>query len=102
MGDIICIRNEAAARAEAAVDCVFTLVPNATARRKKFLASKILSMCFDEHHGHSMFRGITEDQLRYLIEPEMQCYFARLGRCPLMVWWSRAAQAMRMFYGDKE
>lgn len=106
MGDVIPIKNEAALKKEAArrvkvaLDCVYALLPEATPRRKKFLATWILDMVRNEHHG--LYRGITEEQLRYLTEPEMQCYFKRVGRCPLMVWWSRAAQAVRMYYGEKE
>ncbi len=100
MADVVSISNEAARRAKAALDCVSALAPEATPRRKKFLAMRILDMFRDERFGR--YKGITGAQLRYLAEPEMQCYFTRVGRCPLVVWWSRIAQAVRMFYGEKE
>jgi hypothetical protein len=100
VGDLVCISNETARRARAAVDCVYALAPDATPRRKEMLASKILSMCFDERHGFT--HGITEDQMKYLVEPEMlRDYYGRTGSFPLIVWWSRVAQAVRMFYREK-
>lgn len=92
---------EAARRASAALRCVDALVPDATPRRRKFLASKILSMCWDEAHGMGE-AGMTQWQAQELISPHMQCLEARRKRCPLLIFWGPIAREIRLFYGEKE
>ena len=69
---------EAARRAQVALKCVDSLLPDATPRRRRILASKILSMCWDERAG--FMRGMTQRQAQELISPHMQCLEAQLQR----------------------
>lgn len=94
MGDVVCISNEAARRARAALDCVYALVPDATPKRKELLAGEILSMCFDERHG--FMHEVTK-----VVEPATQRLYCRAGGCPLIAWWSRLVRTVRMLCGEK-
>jgi hypothetical protein len=91
---------EAMRRARVALRCVDSLLPEATPRRRRFLASKILSMCWDERAGFR--RGMTQWQAQELISPHMQCLEAQKERCPLLVFWEPISRSIRLFYGEKE
>jgi hypothetical protein len=88
---------EAMRRARVALRCVDSLLPEATPRRRRFLASKILSMCWDERAG--FMRGMTQWQAQALILPNMQCI---AKNCPELVFWEPIARSLNMFFHDEE
>ena len=84
---------EAARRARIALRCVDSLLPGATPQRRRRLASRILSMCWDEA------AGLTQWQARDLIVPNLQCI---AKNCPLCVFWEPISRSIRLFFGGKE
>jgi hypothetical protein len=88
---------DAARRVRVALRCVDLLLPEATPRRRRFLASKILSMMWRERAGFE--RGITQWQAQDLIAPNLQCI---AKDCPLCVFWEPIARSIRLFFGGKE
>jgi hypothetical protein len=84
---------EAARRAQVVLKCVDSLLPGATPQRRRRLASRILSMCWDDA------AGFTQAQAEDLIAPHLQC-IAR--NCPLCVFWEPISRSIRLFFDGKE
>lgn len=85
---------EAMRRAMVALECATSLLPPKTPpQRWKAVASRILSICWDDT------AGFTQSQAQELISPHMQC-IAR--NCPLCVFWEPIARSIRLFFGGKE
>ena len=83
---------EAHRRAMVALNCVDELLPSATPQRRRRLASRILSLFWDEQHG------FTQWQAQELVEPHMQCI---AKNCPLLVFWEPISRSIRLFFGGK-
>ena len=84
---------EAARRAQVALKCVDSLLPGATPQRRRRLASRILSMCWDDA------AGFTHWQAQDLISPHMVCI---AKNCPLCVFWEPIARSIRLWFGGEE
>lgn len=70
-----------------------SLLPGATAQRRRRLASRILAMCRDDA------AGFTQAQAEDLVATHLQC-IAR--NCPLCVFWKPISRSIRLFFGGKE
>lgn len=71
------ICSVAAARVQAAYNCVETLLPNATEQKRVRIARKILSMCDGKDRSLKMTQAQAEDW----ILPQLQCLSQE---CPLL------------------
>lgn len=71
------------------------LVPDATPRQKKRIASKILTLC----DGKDRSVRITQDQARDLILPHLQCI---AKECPMLCFWEPISRSLNMFFNEEE
>jgi hypothetical protein len=84
---------EAAHRAQVVLKCVDSLLPGATPQRWRRLASRILSMCWDDAEG------FTQWHAQDLIAPHLVC---AANNCPLCVIWEPIARSICLWFGGKE
>jgi hypothetical protein len=82
-----------ASRARIALQCVDSLVSDATPQRRKRLASRILSMCWDDA------AGFTQVQAEDLIAPHLVCV---AKNCPLCCMWEPISRSIRLWFGSRE
>ena len=94
---------EAARRAKVALQCVDDLLPGLPPRRRKLMASRILTMCGDERRGGPPVpvRTVvfTQHQAQDLIAPNLQCI---AKSCPLLVFWEPISRSIRLWFGSKD
>jgi hypothetical protein len=90
---------EAERRAQAALACTDALLPGLPPRRRRQVASKILSLAWNERSGFTLAEeAFSHYQAQELIEPHLQC-IAKV--CPLLIAWEPISRSIRMFFGRK-
>ena len=82
-------------RVVAVIRCIDVLEPDATPRRTKRLANRILTLC----DGKDRRVRITQQQAQALISPHMQCL---AKNCPELIFWEPVARSLNMFFGEEE
>ena len=88
---VLCIA--ALKRVVAVIDA---LVPDATPRQEKRIASKIPTLC----DGKDRSLRITQDQARDLILAHLQQCIAK--ECPLLCFWEPISRSLNMFFNKEE
>lgn len=89
---VIC--NAAHKRVAAVLRCLDILVPEATPRRKKRIANKILTLC----DGKDRSVKITPTQARDLIMPHLQCI---REDCPQLCFWEPISRSLNIFFNEE-
>ena len=89
------IRREAHRRVCAVLRCLAVLVPDATPRKRKRLANKILMLA----DGKDRNVRITQEQARELILPHMQCI---KDDCPQLCFWEPISRSLNIFYNEED
>ena len=82
-------------RVVAVLRCLAVLVPDGTPRQRKKIANRILTMC----DGKDRRVRITQEQVRDLIMPHMQCI---AKNCPELVFWEPISRSLNMFFGEED
>jgi hypothetical protein len=90
---VIC--NAAHKRAVAVLRCLDILVPEATPRRKKRIANKILTLC----DGKDRSVKITQTQAQDLIMPHLQCI---REDCPQLCFWEPISRSLNIFFNEAD
>jgi hypothetical protein len=68
-------------------------MPGITPQRRRQLASRILSMMWDDA------AGFTQVQAEELIAPHLVCV---AKNCPLCIFWEPISRSLRLWFGGKE
>ena len=89
---VIC--NAAHKRVAAVLRCLDILVPEATPRRKKRIANKILTLC----DGKDRSVKITPTQALDLIMPHLQCI---REDCPQLCFWEPISRSLNIFFNEE-
>jgi len=89
------IRRQAHRRVCAVLRCLAVLVPDATPRRRKRLANKILTLC----DGKDRRVRITQQHAQALISPHMQCI---AKNCPELMFWEPIARSLNLFFNEED
>ena len=82
-------------RVVAVLRCLDILVPDATPRQKKRIASKILTLC----DGKDRTVKITQTQAQALILPHLQCIRTD---CPELCFWEPISRSLNLFFSEEE
>jgi hypothetical protein len=90
--DAIC--NAAHQRVCAVLRCLAVLVPDATPRKRKRLANKILTLC----DGVDRSVKITQGQAEALIMPHLQCIRTD---CPQLCFWEPISRSLNLFFNEE-
>lgn len=90
--EVIC--NVAHKRVVAVLRCLDILVPEATPRRKKRIANKILTL----GDGKDRSVKITQTQAQDLIMPHLQCI---REDCPQLCFWEPISRSLNIFFNEE-